>query len=154
MAVALLFQENRQLLSINNCLLFFFVANLEAISIKVRILNTIWLLPFIPSLQLCYCIQFTLLVFFFTFSHFSLFILLSSYRMCRPEDIQKELDDYNRPVQRNRSIDDCLDSTDALTQWAMRKVPQFDPENRRPIPVCISIFCFGFHFYATLSFFF
>lgn len=64
----------------------------------------------------------------FTFSH----------RMLRPEELQRDLDDYNRPVQQqNRSIDDCLDTTDALVQWAQRKAPQYDPENRRPIPVCI-----------------
>lgn len=78
------------------------------------------------------------------------FVGLFSYRMFRPGEIQKELDDYNRPVQENRSIDDCLDSTDALTQWALRKAPQFDPENRQPIPVSVSV-CSAFVSLITTS---
>lgn len=55
----------------------------------------------------------------------------------RPEDIQRNLEDYNRPVQNDRSIDDCLDNTNAFVQWAQRKAPQYDPENRQPLPVRI-----------------
>lgn len=57
--------------------------------------------------------------------------------MYGPEEIRRELDDYNRPIQDDRSIEDHLDSTDALARWALQKAPQYDPENRWQIPVCI-----------------
>lgn len=68
-----------------------------------------------------------------------------SHGILRPEEIQKDLDDYNRPVQNDRSIDDYLDSTDGIVRWAQRKAPQFDPENRRPIPVRIHYACLTFY---------
>lgn len=58
--------------------------------------------------------------------------------MCRPEEIRKELEEYNRPLQvEERSVNDCLNDTGAFINWAAKKYPQYDPENRRPIPVCI-----------------
>lgn len=65
--------------------------------------------------------------------------LFSSHRLCRPEDIQKELDEYNRPLQieEERSVNDCLEDTEAFVDWAARKCPRYDPENRRPTPVRI-----------------
>lgn len=87
----------------------------------------------------------------YSFKH--TFVLSFSQRMLRPEQIQKDLDEYNRPVQNERSIDDYLDSTDAFVQWAQRKAPQYDPENRRPIPVRIQYSCLAYIFNSTNTFF-
>lgn len=56
-----------------------------------------------------------------------------SHRACRPENLRKELDDYNKPIENDRSFDDALNSTESLVRWAHRKAPQYDPENHRPI---------------------
>lgn len=53
----------------------------------------------------------------------------------RPEEIQNALDDYKRPIVEDRSVNDNLESTEVFVNWATKKFPQFDPENRRPIPV-------------------
>lgn len=90
-------------------------------------------------------------------------IVYFSEQLFDPEVLRSQ-DLYGNLENGHRSIDDHLDNTEDLENWALQKVAgtNIDPENRRPIQV--SVYCsqidfhsrkfnlFGLQFYVCFYF--